>query len=151
MVMQSTANLYHVAVPPGGLPVDKTLRFLVVDDYSTMRRLIKGLLQEIGYVDIAEADDGKTALPMLQSSQFDIVVTDWNMPSMPGLDLLKAIRADDKLKGLSVLMVTAEAKRDQVVAAAQAGVSGYVIKPFTAEVLRQKLEKMLRARGAGVR
>jgi two-component system chemotaxis response regulator CheY len=126
--------------------MDKTLRFLVVDDYSTMRRFIKGLLRDIGYVNIAEADDGKTALPMLQSSQFDVVVTDWNMPSMPGLDLLKAIRADEKLKGLSVLMVTAEAKREQVVAAVQAGVSGYIIKPFTAELLQQKLKKMLQAR-----
>ena len=126
--------------------MSKDLRFLVVDDYSTMRRIIKNLLQDLGYENISEADDGKTALPMLQSGGFDFVVTDWNMPSMPGLDLLKAIRADAKLKDLPVLMVTAEAKREQIVEAAQAGVSGYVIKPFNANTLKEKLEKILKAR-----
>ena len=124
------------------------IRYLVVDDFSTMRRIVKNLLQELGYQDIQEADDGKTAWPMLQSGGFDFVITDWNMPLMPGLDLLKAIRADEKLKGLPVLMVTAEAKREQIVEAAQAGVSGYVVKPFTAETLKQKLEKILQARSA---
>ena len=128
--------------------MSKDLRFLVVDDYSTMRRIIKNLLQDLGYANIAEADDGKTALPMLQTGSFDFVVTDWNMPLMPGLDLLKAIRADAKLKSLPVLMVTAEAKREQIVEAVQAGVSGYVVKPFTAEVLKQKLEKILQTRAA---
>jgi len=128
--------------------MSKDLRFLVVDDYSTMRRIIKNLLQDLGYANIAEADDGKTALPMLQTGNYDFVVTDWNMPVMPGLDLLKAIRADGKLKGLPVLMVTAEAKREQIVEAVQAGVSGYVVKPFTAEVLKQKLEKILQTRAA---
>ena len=126
--------------------VSKTTKFLVVDDYSTMRGIIKNLLQDIGYVNIAEADDGKTALPMLKEGNFDIVVTDWNMPFMAGLDLLKAIRADERLKELPVLMVTAEAKREQIVEAARAGVSGYVIKPFTAEVLKQKLAKILQSR-----
>ena len=128
--------------------MSKDLRFLVVDDYSTMRRIIKNFLNDLGYNSVAEADDGKTALPMLQGGGYDFVVTDWNMPGMPGLDLLKAIRADGKLKEMPVLMVTAEAKREQIVEAAQAGVSGYVIKPFTAETLKQKLDKILDARAA---
>ncbi|MGE0583090.1 MAG: chemotaxis response regulator CheY [Steroidobacteraceae bacterium] len=131
--------------------MSKDLRFLVVDDYSTMRRIVKNLLHDLGYPNVAEADDGKTALPMLQGGGYDFVVTDWNMPGMPGLDLLKAIRADDKLKGMPVLMVTAEAKREQIVEAAQAGVSGYVIKPFTAETLKQKLDKILEARAAAAK
>ena len=113
-----------------------------------MRRIVKNLLQELGYQNIQEADDGKTAWPMLQAGSFDFVITDWNMPLMPGLDLLKAIRADEKLKSLPVLMVTAEAKREQIVEAVQAGVSGYVVKPFTAEILKQKLDKILQARAA---
>ena len=125
---------------------DTDLRFLVVDDFSTMRRIIKNLLEDLGFKNIAEADDGKTALPMLQTGNFDFVITDWNMPAMPGLELLRAIRADDNLKHLPVLMVTAEAQREQIVQAAQAGVSGYVVKPFTAEILKQKLEKILQAR-----
>ena len=124
------------------------IKYLVVDDFSTMRRIVKNLLQELGYQNVQEADDGKTAWPMLQSGGFDFVITDWNMPLMPGLDLLKAIRADEKLKGLPVLMVTAEAKREQIVEAVQAGVSGYVVKPFTAEILKQKLDKILQARAA---
>jgi two-component system, chemotaxis family, chemotaxis protein CheY len=124
------------------------LRFLVVDDFSTMRRIVKNLLQELGYQNVQEADDGQTALPMLKTGNFDFVITDWNMPQMPGLDLLKAVRADDKLKHLPVLMVTAEAKREQIVEAAQAGVSGYVIKPFTAQTLSEKLNKILQARAA---
>ncbi|HTB68733.1 MAG TPA: chemotaxis response regulator CheY [Steroidobacteraceae bacterium] len=125
-----------------------SIKYLVVDDFSTMRRIVKNLLQELGYQNIQEADDGKTAWPMLQTGSFDFVITDWNMPLMPGLDLLKAIRADEKLKGLPVLMVTAEAKREQIVEAVQAGVSGYVVKPFTAEILKQKLDKILQARAA---
>ena len=124
------------------------IKYLVVDDFSTMRRIVKNLLQELGYQNVQEADDGKTAWPMLQAGSFDFVITDWNMPLMPGLDLLKAIRADEKLKGLPVLMVTAEAKREQIVEAVQAGVSGYVVKPFTAEILKQKLDKILQARAA---
>lgn len=124
------------------------IRYLVVDDFSTMRRIVKNLLQELGYQNVQEADDGKTAWPMLQNGSFDFVITDWNMPLMPGLDLLKAIRADEKLKSLPVLMVTAEAKREQIVEAVQAGVSGYVVKPFTAEILKQKLDKILQARAA---
>jgi two-component system, chemotaxis family, chemotaxis protein CheY len=128
--------------------VSSPIKYLVVDDFSTMRRIVKNLLQELGYQNVQEADDGKTAWPMLQTGSFDFVITDWNMPLMPGLDLLKAIRADEKLKGLPVLMVTAEAKREQIVEAVQAGVSGYVVKPFTAEILKQKLDKILQARSA---
>jgi two-component system chemotaxis response regulator CheY len=128
--------------------VSTAIKYLVVDDFSTMRRIVKNLLQELGYQNIQEADDGKTAWPMLQSGNFDFVITDWNMPLMPGLDLLKAIRADEKLKTLPVLMVTAEAKREQIVEAVQAGVSGYVVKPFTAEILKQKLDKILQTRAA---
>jgi two-component system chemotaxis response regulator CheY len=124
------------------------LKFLVVDDFSTMRRIVKNLLQELGYNDITEADDGNTALPLLKSGSFDILITDWNMPGMPGLDLLKAVRADEKLAKLPVLMLTAEAKREQIIEAAQAGVSGYVIKPFTAITLKEKLDKILASRAA---
>jgi two-component system chemotaxis response regulator CheY len=124
------------------------LRFLVVDDFSTMRRIVKNLLQELGYANVQEADDGSSALPMLKSGNFDFVITDWNMPQLPGLELLKAVRADPKLTHLPVLMVTAEAKREQIVEAAQAGVSGYVIKPFTAQTLGEKLAKILQARAA---
>jgi two-component system, chemotaxis family, chemotaxis protein CheY len=124
------------------------LRFLVVDDFSTMRRIVKNLLQELGYANVQEADDGSTALPMLKSGNFDFVITDWNMPQLPGLELLKAVRADPNLAHLPVLMVTAEAKREQIVEAAQAGVSGYVIKPFTAQTLGEKLAKILLARAA---
>jgi two-component system, chemotaxis family, chemotaxis protein CheY len=125
--------------------VSKQLKFLVVDDFSTMRRIIKNLLHDLGYQNVAEADDGTTALPMLQEGSIDFLITDWNMPGMPGLDLLKAVRSDPKLAKLPVLMLTAEAKREQIVEAAQAGVSGYVIKPFTAETLKEKLDKILGA------
>jgi two-component system chemotaxis response regulator CheY len=121
------------------------MKFLVVDDYSTMRRIVKNLLHDLGYANVTEADDGKTALPLLQNGSFDFLITDWNMPGMPGLDLLKAVRANDKLKKLPVLMLTAEAKREQIVEAAQAGVSGYVIKPFTAVTLKEKIDKILGA------
>jgi two-component system, chemotaxis family, chemotaxis protein CheY len=123
--------------------VSKELKFLVVDDFSTMRRIIKNLLNDLGYANVSEADDGKTALPMLQAGGFDFLITDWNMPGMPGLDLIKAVRADAKLAKMPVLMLTAEAKREQIIEAAQAGVNGYVIKPFTAETLKEKLDKIL--------
>ncbi len=125
--------------------MSKDMKFLVVDDFSTMRRIVKNLLHDLGYANVTEADDGKTALPLLQNGSFDFLITDWNMPGMPGLDLLKAVRADDKLKKLPVLMLTAEAKREQIVEAAQAGVSGYVIKPFTAVTLKEKIDKILGA------
>ena len=127
--------------------MDKSMKILVVDDFSTMRRIIKNLLKDLGFSNIQEADDGSTALPMLQQGDFDFVVTDWNMPGMQGIDLLRAIRADDKLKHLPVAMVTAEAKKEQIVAAAQAGVNGYVVKPFTAATLKEKLDKIFERLG----
>ena len=123
--------------------MSKDLKFLVVDDFSTMRRIIKNLLNDLGYPNVEEADDGKTALPMLQNGSFDFLITDWNMPGMPGLDLVKAVRGDAKLAKMPVMMLTAEAKREQIIEAAQAGVSGYIIKPFTAETLKEKLDKIL--------
>lgn len=122
--------------------MDKNMKILIVDDFSTMRRIIKNLLRDLGFNNTAEADDGSTALPMLQSSNFDFLITDWNMPGMTGIDLLRAVREDESLSGLPVLMVTAEAKRDQIIAAAQAGVNGYVVKPFTAAALKEKIEKI---------
>jgi two-component system, chemotaxis family, chemotaxis protein CheY len=126
--------------------VSKDMKFLVVDDFSTMRRIIKNLLNDLGYANVTEADDGQTALPLLQAGGFDFLVTDWNMPGMPGLDLLKAVRADPKLAKMPVLMLTAEAKREQIIEAAQAGVNGYVIKPFTAVTLKEKIDKILEQR-----
>lgn len=118
------------------------MKILVVDDFSTMRRIVKNLLRDLGFTNTFEADNGKTALPMLQSGDFDFLVTDWNMPGMTGIDLLKAVRADPKLAKLPVLMVTAEAKREQIILAAQTGVNGYVIKPFTAITLKEKIDKV---------
>jgi two-component system chemotaxis response regulator CheY len=119
------------------------MKFLVVDDFATMRRIIKSVLNELGYSNVTEADDGSTALPLLRDGDFDFLITDWNMPGMPGLELLKAVRANEKLAKMPVLMLTAEAQRDQIVAAAKAGVSGYIIKPFTADVLKKKLTTIL--------
>jgi len=126
--------------------VSKDMKFLVVDDFSTMRRIIKNLLNDLGYANVTEADDGATALPLLQGGSFDFLITDWNMPGMPGLDLLKAVRADARLAKMPVLMLTAEAKREQIIEAAQAGVNGYVIKPFTAVTLKEKIDKILETR-----
>ena len=126
--------------------MSKDMKFLVVDDFSTMRRIIKNLLIDLGYANVTEADDGQTALPMLQQGNFDFLITDWNMPGMPGLDLLKAVRADARLAKMPVLMLTAEAKREQIIEAAQAGVNGYVIKPFIAVTLKEKIDKILEAR-----
>lgn len=125
------------------------MKILIVDDFSTMRRIIKNLLRDLGYNNTSEADDGNTGLPMLQSGNFDFLVTDWNMPGMTGLDLLKAVRADARLKSLPVLMVTAEAKKEQIVMAAQAGVNGYIVKPFTAQTLKEKIEKIFERIEAG--
>ena len=122
--------------------MNKDMKILIVDDFSTMRRIIKNLLRDLGFTNTHEADDGNTALPMLESSSFDFLVTDWNMPGMSGIDLLRTVRAHDRLKHLPVLMVTAEAKREQIIEAAQAGVNGYVVKPFTAQVLKEKIEKI---------
>jgi two-component system chemotaxis response regulator CheY len=125
--------------------VSKNLKFLVVDDFSTMRRIVKNLLNDLGYANVVEADDGTSAWPLLQAGGIDFLVTDWNMPGMPGLELLKQVRADPKLAKMPVLMLTAEAKREQIIEAAQAGVNGYVIKPFTAVTLKEKIDKILGA------
>lgn len=122
------------------------VRFLVVDDFSTMRRIIKNFLNDLGYHNVQEADDGLSALPMLKTGNFDFLITDWNMPGMPGLDLLKAVRADPKIGQMPVLLLTAEAKREQIVEAAAAGVNGYVVKPFTSQTLRDKLDKIIQTR-----
>ena len=122
--------------------MDSNMKILVVDDFSTMRRIVKNLLADLGYTNTTEADDGKTAWPMLQAGDFEFVVTDWNMPGMTGIDLLRQIRADARLASLPVLMVTAEAQREQIIEAAKAGVSGYIIKPFTAATLKEKLDKI---------
>ena len=128
--------------------MSNAMKILVVDDFSTMRRIVKGLLAELGYTDVTEADDGNTALPLLKGGGFDFLITDWNMPGMPGLELLKAVRGDAKLAKLPVLMLTAEAKREQIIEAAQAGVSGYVIKPFTAQTLKEKIDKIIASKVA---
>ena len=122
--------------------LDKDIKILIVDDFSTMRRIIKNLLRDSGYNNTFEADDGATALPMLETGDFQFVITDWNMPIMQGIQLLRKIRENPKLKSLPVLMVTAEAKREQIVTAAQAGVNGYIVKPFTADILKDKLDKI---------
>lgn len=120
----------------------KNLKFLVVDDFSTMRRIVRNLLKELGFSDVDEAEDGVVALQKLRGGGFDFVVCDWNMPNMDGLALLKNIRSDEALKKIPVLMVTAEAKKENIVAAAQSGASGYVVKPFTAATLDEKLNKI---------
>ncbi len=121
---------------------DQNMRFLVVDDFSTMRRIVRNLLKELGFSNVDEAEDGQVALHKLKNSQFDFVVTDWNMPNMTGIELLKAIRADAQLKHLPVMMVTAEAKKENIIEAATAGASGYIVKPFTAATLDEKLKKV---------
>jgi two-component system chemotaxis response regulator CheY len=131
--------------PEGAL--DKNMKVLVVDDFSTMRRIVKNLLRDLGFTNSQEADDGSTALPMLQGGDFDFVVTDWNMPGMQGIDLLKAIRADSSLAHIPVLLITAEAKKEQIIMAAQAGVNGYIVKPFTAGTLKTKLDKIFERLG----
>ena len=121
---------------------DKNLKFLVVDDFSTMRRIVRNLLKELGYGNVEEAEDGVIALQRLKSGGIQFVITDWNMPNMTGIELLKAIRADATLKHLPVLMITAEAKKENIIEAAQSGASGYIVKPFTAAVLEEKMGKI---------
>jgi two-component system, chemotaxis family, chemotaxis protein CheY len=127
--------------------VDKNMKILIVDDFSTMRRIIKNLMRDLGFTNTQEADDGASALPMLQNGNFDFLITDWNMPQMTGIDLLRACRADPKLAKLPILLVTAEAKKQQIVEAAQAGVNGYIVKPFTAATLKEKIEKIFERLG----
>ncbi|CAB3778595.1 chemotaxis response regulator CheY [Pararobbsia alpina] len=123
--------------------VDKNMRILVVDDFPTMRRIVRNLLKELGFSNVDEAEDGAAGLAKLKAGGFEFVVSDWNMPNMDGLTMLKEIRADAALAGLPVLMVTAEAKKENIIAAAQAGANGYVVKPFTAATLDEKLQKIL--------
>ena len=122
--------------------IDTSLKVLVVDDMSTMRRIIKNVLKQIGFTDLVEAEDGQDALNKLKAGDIGFIVSDWNMPVMQGIDLLRAVRADPDLKHLPFLMVTAEAQKDNIIEAVQAGVSNYVVKPFTAEALQVKLEKI---------
>ncbi len=122
--------------------MNSNMKILIVDDFSTMRRIIKNLLRDLGFNNTHEADDGNTALPMLKSGGFDFLITDWNMPGMQGIDLLRAVRSDPNLSSLPVLLVTAEARRDQIVLAAEAGVNGYIVKPFTAQTLKEKIDKI---------
>jgi len=121
---------------------DPKMRILVVDDFSTMRRIVRNLLKELGFTNVDEAEDGAIALQKLQSESFEFVVTDWNMPNLDGLQLLQSIRSSPTLSHLPVLMITAEAKKENIIAAAQAGASGYIVKPFTAATLSEKLQKI---------
>lgn len=125
------------------MPADPTkIKFLVVDDFSTMRRIVRNLLKELGFTNVDEAEDGVVALTKLKGGGFDFVVSDWNMPNMDGLTLLQTVRSDAALKNLPFLMITAEAKKENIIAAAQAGASGYIVKPFTAATLNEKLTKI---------
>jgi two-component system chemotaxis response regulator CheY len=124
-----------------------TAKFLVVDDFATMRKIIKKVLTELGYTNVEEADDGKTALPMIQAAHekgqpYDFVISDWNMPGMPGIDLLKACKADPRFKNMPFMLVTAESEQKHILEAAKAGVSDYVVKPFNSQTLQQKLERV---------
>ncbi|MDT0618263.1 chemotaxis response regulator CheY [Salinisphaera sp. P385] len=128
--------------------MNKSMKILVVDDFPTMRRIVKNLLGDLGYHNISEAEDGQEALPMLRTGQYNFLVTDWNMPQMSGLELLQTIRGEAATASLPVLMVTAEASKGQIVAAAQAGVNGYIIKPFTAATLKEKIDRIFERIGA---
>ena len=118
------------------------MKILIVDDFKTMRRIIKNILKQLGYNNILEADDGSSALTLLKREKVDFIVSDWNMPKMSGLDLLKAIRSDEKLKSIPFLMVTAEAKKENIVIALQSGVNNYIVKPFTTETLKEKIDEI---------
>ena len=122
---------------------DKNMKILIVDDFATMRKVIKNLLRQTGYQNVTEAEDGVVALKELKSQKIDFIISDWNMPNMTGIELLRAVRADSELSSLPFLMVTAEALQQNVVEAVKAGVSNYIVKPFTAEVLGEKIEKII--------
>ena len=124
------------------MALDKNMKILVVDDFSTMRRIVKNILRQLDFNNILEADDGSTALDVLQKEKIDMVVSDWNMPKMTGLELLKAVRSDDALKDIPFLMVTAEAQQENIIEAVKSGVSNYIVKPFTAETLGQKINQI---------
>jgi len=124
--------------------MDTSIKILIVDDFATMRRIMKNILKQLGFTNIVEADDGTSALDELEKGNFDLIISDWNMPKMSGLDLLKNVRASEKYKNVPFLMVTAEAQKQNVIEAVQAGVSNYVVKPFTAEAISDKLTKILK-------
>jgi len=122
--------------------MDLNMKVLIVDDFATMRRILRNILKQIGFTDITEADDGSTALKELKKEKYDLILSDWNMPEMQGIDLLNTIKADDELKSIPFIMVTAEAQKDNIVGAVKAGVSSYIVKPFTAETISEKLKKV---------
>ncbi len=122
--------------------MDLKMKVLIVDDFATMRRILRNILKQIGFTNIAEADDGSTALKELKKEKYDLILCDWNMPEMPGIDLLNTMRSDDELKGIPFVMVTAEAQKDNIVGAVKAGVNSYIVKPFTAETINDKLKKV---------
>jgi two-component system chemotaxis response regulator CheY len=124
------------------MPPDLKMKVLVVDDFPTMRRLIRNILRQIGFTNISGAEDGRVALALLKNDAHDFVITDWNMPNMSGLDLIKGIRGDDDLKDIPILMVTAEAGKENIVEAAKAGVTNYIVKPFTVEAMQEKINKI---------
>jgi two-component system chemotaxis response regulator CheY len=126
------------------MPADPNMKILVVDDMSTMRRIVKNIMKQLGFANVEEAENGQDALDKLNAGSFGFVISDWNMPVMTGIQLLRAIRADDKLKAIPVLRVTAEAQKENLVEAIQAGVSNYIVKPFTAEVLQEKMNKIFK-------
>ncbi|HOO44755.1 MAG TPA: chemotaxis response regulator CheY [Deltaproteobacteria bacterium] len=126
------------------MALDKNMKILVVDDFSTMRRIVKNILRQLNFNNIIEADDGSSALDVLQKEKIDMVVSDWNMPKMTGLELLKAVRSDDALKDIPFLMVTAEAQQENIIEAVKSGVSNYIVKPFTAETLGQKINQIFK-------
>jgi two-component system chemotaxis response regulator CheY len=122
--------------------MDLNMKVLIVDDFATMRRILKNIMKQIGFSNITEADNGKNALKMLKSQAIDLVLCDWNMPEMPGIEVLKSVRADDELKATPFIMVTAEAQKENILAAVKSGVSSYIVKPFTAETVEEKLQKL---------
>lgn len=124
------------------MAIDTSISVLIVDDFATMRRIIKGVLKQLGFSNLIEAEDGEAALKELRKEKVGLIVSDWNMPNMTGLELLKAVRADSGLKGIPFLMVTAEGQKENVIQAVQAGVSNYIVKPFTPETFNAKLEKI---------
>jgi len=126
------------------MPADPNMKILIVDDMATMRRIVKNILKQLGFANVEEAENGQDGLQKLRSDTFGFVVSDWNMPVMTGIDMLRAIRADDKLKATPVLMVTAEAQQANLVEAIQAGVSNYIVKPFTAETMQEKMAKIFK-------
>ena len=126
------------------MPANPDMKILIVDDFSTMRRIIKNILRQLGFSNVQEADDGTTALEKLQQEPFEFVILDWNMPKMTGIELLRTIRADSSLKHIPVLMVTAEAQKENVVEAVQAGVNNYIVKPFTADTMKDKIERIFK-------